>query len=109
MKNFVVKGAQKGAEKVLMANVLACTGIISVIEKIQEQCYNGAVVLRSKRLEIVQEQAAIELKAQHDAVCAKANASADRIKAMLSRKSKDIIEDIPNEEELEAKLHSSLI
>ena len=87
MKNFVVKGAQKSAEKVLMANVLACTGVISVIEKLQEQCYNGAVVLRSNRMDIEREQAAIELKAQHDAVCAKANASADRIKSMLSKKS----------------------
>lgn len=89
MKNFVVKGAQKGAEKVLMANVLACTGVISLVEKMQEKCYDGAVVLRSKRLEIAEEQAALELKAQHDAVCAKAKSSADRIKAMLSKKSVD--------------------
>lgn len=107
--NVIVRGAQKSAEKVLMANVVACTGIISMVEKVQELSFNKAVVCRSSRKGIEQKQAAMELAAQHQAVCDKARASAERIKAMMSRKSKDIIEDIPNEEELEAKLHSSLV
>lgn len=87
MKNFVVKGAQKGAEKVLMANVLACSGAIAVIERIKVANIIGASKCRASRKEISLEEAMNELEAQHDAVCAKAKSSADRIKAMLSKKS----------------------
>ena len=84
--NVIVRGAQKSAEKVLMANVVACTGIISMVEKVQELSFNKAVVCRAKRMDIAQEQAAVELKSQHDAVCAKATATADSIMAMLSKR-----------------------
>lgn len=90
--NVIVRGAQKSAEKVLMANVVACTGIISMVEKVQELSFNKAVVCRSSRKGIEQEQAAIELKAQHQLVCDKARASADRIKAMMSRKKTVVVE-----------------
>jgi len=85
--NAIIRGAQKCAEKVLMANVLVGTGIIAIVEKVQEISYDNAVKLRSNRMEISQEQAADELKVQHDEVVAKAKASADRIKGILSKKS----------------------
>ena len=85
--NAIIRGAQKGAEKVLMANVLVGTGIISMVESLQELSYNGAVKLRSDRMHIHPEQAAKELKAQHDQVVVKAKASAERIKGILSKKS----------------------
>ena len=85
--NRIIRVAQTGAEKVLMANVLACTGIVSMVESIQELSFNTAVTCRSNRDRIHPEQAAKELTAEHDAVVAKAKASADRIKGILSKKS----------------------
>ena len=84
--NVIVRGAQKCGEKVLMANVVACTGIISMVEKVQELSFDKAVVCRAGRMGIEQKQAAVELTAQHKAVCDKATATAERIKAMMSRK-----------------------
>lgn len=85
--NVIIRGAQNGAEKILMSNVLVCTGIITMVEKLQELSFNGAVVCRSQRQRINPEQAANELTAEHDAIVAKAKASAERIKGILSKKS----------------------
>jgi hypothetical protein len=85
--NAIIRGAQKCAEKVLMANVVAGTGIISMVESLQEVSYNTATRLRSDRKHIHPEQAAKELKSQHDMVVEKAKASAERIKGILSKKS----------------------
>lgn len=85
--NVIIKSAQKCAEKVLMANVVAGTGIISMVESLQEMSYNKATQLRSSRMSITEEQAAIELKAQHDMVVEKAKASAERVRSILSKKS----------------------
>ena len=87
MKTTIIRAAQTGAEKVLMANVLACTGIVSMVESIQELSFNTAVRCRSNRQRIHPEQAAKELKAEHDAIVAKAKSSAERIKGILSKKS----------------------
>ena len=84
--NVIVRGAQKCGEKVLMANVVACTGIISMVEMVQELSFNKAVVCRAGRMGIEQEQAAVELTAQHKVVCDKARASAERIKSMMSKR-----------------------
>jgi hypothetical protein len=85
--NVIIRGAQTGAEKVLMANVVVCTGIIGLVESIQELSFNTAVTCRSQRMRINPEQAAEELTAQHKQVVDKAKASADRIKGILSKKS----------------------
>lgn len=90
--NVVIRGAQKSAEKVLMSNVVVCTGIISIVEKVQQWSFDGATVCRSERKRINPEQAAIELTAQHQLVCDKARASADRIKAMMSKKKTVVVE-----------------